>query len=130
MTADKVTGEAHFLDRSRAYRVVSVLATQCIPSILGVMDARYDKQSALASILANTPTKLMFRNTDPTTANQMKSFIPGSPSYGIHVLDARPPSTLRTGEYYYQIGNEWGRAQYQPSSALKAIPLELLTSQA
>ena len=130
MTSDRVTGEASFLDRSRAYRVVAVLASQSIPSILGAMDARYDKHSALASILANSPTKLMFRNTDPTTAHEMKSFIPGSPVSGIHILDARPPSTLRTGEYYYQMGNEWGRAQYQPFTERKDVVIKIMRQQA
>lgn len=113
VTTDKDTGEANFLDRSRAYRVNALLASQSLAAIRAAMGATASSDSALTSMLANLTTKLIFRTTDPETVQKMEFFIPQHPHHGQHVLRVRPPSTLETGESYFVVGNRWGRSKYQ-----------------
>lgn len=119
MTSDPETGEHAFLDRCRAYRVNSFLATQSMAALLAATSRGRDGRSALDSILVNTPTKVCFRTTDENAVATMKSFIPRDPRSEQHVLNLRPPSSLLTGEYYFSFQHEWGRTRYQlpPSKA-------------
>ena len=112
ITSDAETGEHNFLDRCRAYRVNSVLATQSMAALLAATNRGLAGRSALDSILVNTPTKVCFRTTDETAVTTMKSFIPKDPRSEQHILNFRPPSSLLTGEYYFAIGPEWGRTRY------------------
>lgn len=110
---DPETGEHAFLDRCRAYRVNSFLATQSMAALLAATNRRPNASSALDSILVNTPTKVCFRTTDQSAVTTMKAFIPRDPRSEQHVLNFRPPSSLLTGEYYFAFQHEWGRTRYQ-----------------
>lgn len=113
ITCDPETGEHAFLDRCRAYRVNSFLATQSMAALLAATNRGPHSSSALDSILVNTPTKVCFRTTDETAVATMKSFIPRDPRSDQHVLSFRPPSSLLTGEYYFAFQHTWGRTRYQ-----------------
>jgi ATP-dependent protease ClpP protease subunit len=55
---------------------------------------------------------LFFRNTDSDTQKRLTSLIPENPRKGIHVVAARPISTLSVGECYDMLPDgEWGRGQ-------------------
>lgn len=113
ITSDPETGEHAFLDRCRAYRVNSFLATQSMAALLAATNRGPNSRSALDSILVNTPTKVCFRTTDETAVATMKSFIPRDPRSEQHVLNCRPPSSLLTGEYYFAFQHTWGRTRYR-----------------
>ncbi|MCF8169339.1 MAG: hypothetical protein K9K38_13445 [Rhodoferax sp.] len=114
ITVDPETGDNNFLDRCRAFRCNSFLATQSIASLLAATAQSYKNSSCLDSILVNTPTKLCFRTPDLTTLETMMGFIPPDPRGNFHVLTKRPPASLKTGECYYTVQDSWGRARYQP----------------
>jgi hypothetical protein len=113
ITFDPETGEHAFLDRCRAYRVNSFLATQSMAALLVASKRGVQSSNALSSILVNTPTKVCFRTSDESSVATMKSFIPKDPTSQLHVLNFRPPSSLLTGEYYFAFGHSWGRTRYQ-----------------
>ena len=113
ITTDPETGEHAFLDRCRAFRANSFLATQSMAALLAATNRGPNAGSALDSILVNTPTKICFRTTDPSAVSTMKSFIPGDPRSDNHVLSFRPPSSLQTGEYYFAFQHTWGRTRYK-----------------
>ncbi|MFZ4480985.1 MAG: hypothetical protein ACOYNZ_13950 [Rhodoferax sp.] len=113
ITVEPETGEHAFLDRCRAYRVNTFLATQSIAALLAATNRDPNGSSTLDSILTNTPTKLCFRTTDERAVATMKSFIPRDPRSDQHVLNCRPPSSLLVGEYYFAFQDTWGRTRYQ-----------------
>lgn len=114
ITFDADTGEHAFLDRCRAYRVNSFLATQSMAALRAASGGGgLHLSSALDSLLVNTPTKVCFRTADETSVATMKSFIPGDAHSGGHVLSFRPPSSLKTGECYFAFGPTWGRTRYR-----------------
>jgi hypothetical protein len=113
ITFDPETGEHAFLDRCRAYRVNSFLATQSMAALLAATKRGVQSSNALDSILVNTPTKVCFRTTDQSAVATMKCFIPRDPRSEQHILNFRPPSSLLTGESYFSLGNSWGRTRYQ-----------------
>jgi hypothetical protein len=113
ITQDPETGEHTFLDRCRAYRVNSFLATQSMAALLAATQSGAHSRSALDSILVNTPTKVCFRTTDETAVESMKAFIPRDSRGDQHVLNFRPPSALLTGEYYFALQHHWGRTRYR-----------------
>ena len=113
ITQDPETGDHTFLDRCRAYRVNSFLATQSMAALLAATQSGAHSRSALDSILVNTPTKVCFRTTDETAVQTMKAFIPRDSRSEQHVLNYRPPSALLTGEYYFALQHHWGRTRYR-----------------
>jgi hypothetical protein len=119
VTTDEETGEHTFLDRCRAYRVNTILATQSMAALSAATSRSVHGVSALSSILVNTPTKVCFRTTDESAVTTMKSFIPRPPGNEQHILTCRNPASLLTGEYYFALGPSWGRTRYQlaPSDA-------------
>jgi hypothetical protein len=122
ITNDAETGEHTFLDRCRAYRVNSFLATQSMAALLAATGQGLQGVSALNSILVNTPTKVCFRTTDESAVAAMKNFIPGDPRSHGHILQCRPPSSLLTGEYYFSFGATWGRTRYRLPEATALPP--------
>jgi hypothetical protein len=128
ITTDEETGEHTFLDRCRAYKVITVMATQSIAALQAAVASKPGSRGALESILVNTPTKVCFRTNDVAALQVMKGFIPGDPSGAGHVLQARPPSTLRVGECYFSLGHTWGRTRYHLAntkiSAVEGKPLD------
>jgi hypothetical protein len=113
ITTDPETGEHAFLDRCRAYRVNSFLATQSMAALLAATSRRANAAGTLDSILVNTPTKVCFRTTDRAAVVTMSAFIPKDPRSDQHVLNCRPPSALKTGEYYFALEHNWGRTRYE-----------------
>jgi hypothetical protein len=113
ITSEPETGEHAFLDRCRAYRVNTFLATQSMAALLAATNRGPNAASALDSILVNTPTKFCFRTTDQNALHTMKNLIPADPCGERHILSCRPPSSLLVGEYYYVFGHTWGRTRYQ-----------------
>ena len=120
ISTDEETGEHAFFDRCRAYRVNAFMATQSIAALQAAMGTNLSSNSALESILVNTPTKVCFRTNDPSALLIMKGFIPPDPTGLGHVLHARPPSSLKVGECYFSLGSKWGRHRYQLADAQSA----------
>jgi hypothetical protein len=113
ITCDEESGDHAFLDRCRAYRCNAVLASQSMAALLAALGQGSHGNNSLDSLLVNTPTKVCFRTTDVDTVTSMKSFIPPDPRSGSHILNFRPPSSLKTGEYYFALQHTWGRTRYQ-----------------
>lgn len=114
ITNDPTSGEQSFLDRCRAYRAVSVLATQSIAALVYALsqDGSGPSDSAALEILFNnTGNKLFFRNTDSTTSERLMLLLPAPwMKDKPHVAAARPVSTLQVGECYFLLSDgRWGR---------------------
>lgn len=106
ITADEDSGEQNFLDRCRAFGVSCVLATQSIAALKTALlqqeCSAHQAEVVIQSILNNTATKYFLRTTDLETRSQLRSMLPEPPRAGMrHVIEARPPVTLATGEAYY-----------------------------
>ena len=101
------------LDITRAYRCVVIGATQSIEAMRLGLGGNAAAASAIAAMLTNMPTKLVFRSNDTETFARIKFLIPGHPQNQAHILDVRPPSFLNAGESYFVIGKRWGRSQFQ-----------------
>ena len=114
ITSDRNTGEQSFLDRCRAYRVNCVLATQSIAALQHALSSSDRKVAELSTqiIVANSPTKLVFRSTDDITSQQLRNWLPLAPSDHKHVVDVRPISSLKTGFAYYMLNGDWGYCKY------------------
>ena len=120
LTYGRQTGEANMLSTCRGFRVNYVLATQAISSIRIALGESSLGAAEVQSILENTTSKWAFRTSDPTTAERLIHFIPKHPSNGQHILEARPLSTLETGESYFVCGNRYGRSKYRMDSTTQA----------
>lgn len=125
VTADSATGEASFMDRCRSFRVSTVLASQSMSSLelalaqSGATSARL----VVDIIVANSPTRVVYRSLDTTTQRTLKEWIPPAPDGRPHVVDIRPVSQLQTGLAYYLLDGEWGMHQYKKiDSAAMAYP--------
>lgn len=119
ITNDRQSGEQSYLDRCRAFRVICVLATQSLASLIYTMQSSgfgaQLSESSLNILLNNTGNKLFFRNTDLDTIRKLASLIPQPYTNSKpHVISVRPPSTLKPGECYYLLSNgRWGRAKVE-----------------
>lgn len=109
-------GEQSYLDRCRAFRASCFLATQSISSLIYALQTSTSDRSTGAAVdvlLANFGTTLIFRSSDPSTIQRLRSlipdpFLPGRP----HILSARPLSALSPGECFAVRGDgHWGRFQ-------------------
>ena len=100
-TADPIHGEQSFLDTCRSFGVFCLLACQSVASIehaLAHGSATDAANRAAVSILwNNTATKLVFRSTDPHTAERINELCPYRPGLA-GVTHVRPVSTLAPGE--------------------------------
>ena len=110
------SGEHTFLDRCRAFRVSCVLATQSIAALQAAINPNGRGSFALESILINCTSKFCFRTSDTNTVDMLRAFIPPNPMSGMHILTARPPASLKTGEYYFSFQEKFGRTRYQLSN--------------
>jgi hypothetical protein len=115
ITADRDTGEQSFMDRCRAYRVNCLLATQSLASIEHALIQSGESSPRLAVdiIVANSPTKIVYRSIDLSTQNSLKEWIPPAPDGRRHVVDVRPPAQLATGNAYYLFNGSWGMYRYE-----------------
>ena len=110
LTNDPENGEQSFLDRCRAYRAITVLATQSLASLNYAFGSNASAQTALEIIVANTPSKIIFRSTDSDTVHALRSLIPPSDRGGPHIIDVRRPSVMKPGEAYFMFTDgSWGR---------------------
>lgn len=115
ITADRDTGEQSFMDRCRAYRVSCVVATQSLSSIEHalIQGGESSPRLAVEIIVANSPTKIIYRSIDSSTHNALKEWIPPAPEGRRHVVDIRPPAQLTTGSAYYLCNGAWGMYCYE-----------------
>jgi hypothetical protein len=112
LTSDAETGEQDFLDRCRAYRCITVLASQSLASLKHRFGSGNQAETTVEIISANTPSKFVLRSTDAATTERLRTLIPPSPSGGTHVVTARPPSSLSPGEAYFSLADgRWGRSR-------------------
>jgi hypothetical protein len=110
VTVDSVSGDATFLDTARGYRCNAIFATQSVEALIHAMSSDKKAETAVAAILATTPSKFFFSTKDKNTTDTMLSLIPGSPIGGPHIIAARPPALLKPGQAYYSLTNgQWGR---------------------
>jgi hypothetical protein len=68
---------------------------------------------AVEIIVANSPTKIIYRSIDSSTHNALKEWIPPAPEGRRHVVDIRPPAQLATGSAYYLCDGVWGMHRYE-----------------
>jgi hypothetical protein len=114
VTLDAVSGDANFMDVARAYRCNVVLATQSIEALHNALKSSRHAESAVAAIVANTPSKFFFATKDNRTDVILKNLIPKPSGAGPHIIDARPPAVMRAGEAYWSLANgQWGRGRAQ-----------------
>lgn len=109
VSADPISGEQSFLDRCRAYRCVSILATQSIASLRFALAASDNGPesatlgaASLNSVLQNIGNTLYFRTVDEETSQKLTHLFPNPPVTGKpHIISVRPLSSLSPGETYY-----------------------------
>lgn len=113
ITLDEVSGDATFLDTARGYRCNAVYATQSIEALEHALKSTPHARTAVAAIVANTPSKWFFATKDKQTETIMMSLIPASPAIGTpHILTARPAAQLKSGEAYWSLADgRWGRGR-------------------
>lgn len=103
VTSDLVHGEPSYLDCCRSHGGFAVLACQSVSSLEHALshgagsDTR--NSSAISILWNNTGSKLVFRTTDPRTAQRVDDLAPYRPGLA-GVTRVRPVSTLAPGEAY------------------------------
>lgn len=122
--------EASWVDVCRAYRGITCFATQSIASIrlaLATQDSDLSSEAlgaAIQVLATNLSNKFFFRSSDMATRDLLRSLIPVPPGMGPHVVDVRPPTTLKVGECYALTANgEWSRRQVKISEMNCRPPL-------
>ena len=117
VTLDEASGDANFLDVARGYRCNCVFATQSLEALLNALKSSRHAEAAVASIVANTPSKFFFAVKDQKTEQVMRNLLPNSPGTGPHIVTARPPSLLKPGEAYWSLADgRWGRGRARVES--------------
>ncbi|MEJ8858655.1 DEAD/DEAH box helicase [Variovorax robiniae] len=112
VTSDPESGEQSFLDRCRAFRCITLLATQSLASLRYELGSLSSGQAALEIMGSNLPSKFFFRSTDDQTVNWLRNQLPHPGNGGAHIVDVRRPAQLRPGEAYYLLADgQWGRGQ-------------------
>lgn len=103
VTSDLVHGEPSYLDCCRSHGGFAVLACQSVSSLEHALShgAGSDTRnaSAISILWNNTGSKLVFRTTDPRTAQRVDDLAPYRPGLA-GVTRVRPVSTLAPGEAY------------------------------
>ena len=103
LTSDPLHGEQSFLDTCRSFGAMCVLACQSLASIEHALAHRggtpAQNDSAVSILWNNTASKLVFRSTDPHTAERVSELCPLRPGIA-GVTRVRPVSALATGECY------------------------------
>ena len=117
-TSDPVHGEPTYLDACRSFGGFCLLACQSVASIEhalahGAGNAVADR-AALSILWNNTASKLVFRSTDPATAERIAELCPYRPGLAA-VTRVRPVSTLAPGECYAVLADgRFERRQLRP----------------
>ena len=117
-TSDPIHGEQSFLDCCRSFGAFCLLACQSVASIEHALahggGEAVANRSALAILWNNTATKLVFRSTDPHTAERISELCPYRPGLAA-VTRVRPVSTLAPGECYAVLADgRFERRQLKP----------------
>ena len=103
VTSDVVHGEQSFLDTCRSYSAFCVLACQSAASIEHSLahggGTSEQNRSSVEILWQNTATKIVFRSTDPKTAERVGNLAPSRSGLD-PVVRVRPVSTLSPGECY------------------------------
>ena len=103
ITSDPVHGEGRFLDTCRSFGTLCVLATQSLAALEHALahggGSSIQNESSIGILFNNTSTKLVFRTTDPKTAERLHELCPTRPG-APPVSKVRPLSTLAPGECY------------------------------
>ena len=122
ITSDRETGDQSFLDRCRAYKVTCVLASQSLSSIEHALTQNGEIAPRLVVdiIVANSPTKIIYRSMDASTQKSLKEWIPPAPGNRNHVVDVRPAAQLPNGTAYFMCDGEWGMYRYQKLDTTQA----------
>ena len=117
-TSDPVHGEQSFLDTCRSFGAFCLLACQSVASIEhalahGSGDVVANR-TAVSILWNNTANKLVFRSTDPQTAERINELCPYRPGLA-GVTRVRPVSTLAPGECYAVLADgRFERRQLNP----------------
>ena len=118
-TSDRVHGEQSFLDSCRSFGAFCVLACQSQSSIEHALThgggGAKRNEAAVSILWTNCATKLIFRTTDPRTAQRVHDLSPHRPGLA-GVTRVRPVSTLRPGECYAVLAD--GRFERRQLAAL------------
>ena len=103
VTSDPLHGEQSFLDTCRSFGAFCVLACQAVASIEHALahggGTADQNRSSVEIMWNNTASKLVFRSTDPGTAERVADLSPHRPGLA-GVVRVRPVSTLSPGECY------------------------------
>ena len=122
VTSDLVHGEPSYLDCCRSHGGFAVLACQSVSSLEHALshgagsDTR--NSSAISILWNNTGSKLVFRTTDPLTAQRVDDLAPYRPGLA-GVTRVRPVSTLKPGECYAILAD--GRFERRQLDALGVL---------
>ena len=117
-TSDPVHGEQSFLDTCRSAGAFCLLACQSVASIEHALahgpGNAVQNDTAVSILWNNTANKLVFRSTDPKTAERVSELCPYQPGLA-GVVRVRPISTLATGECYAVLADgRFERRQLDP----------------
>ena len=117
-TSDPVHGEQSFLDTCRSAGAFCLLACQSVASIEHALahgpGNAVQNEAAVSIVWNNTASKLVFRSTDPKTAERVSELCPYQPGLA-GVVRVRPISTLATGECYAVLADgRFERRQLDP----------------
>ena len=117
-TSDPVHGEQSFLDTCRSAGAFCLLACQSVASIEHALahgpGNAVQNEAAVSILWNNTANKLVFRSTDPKTADRVNELCPYQPGLA-GVVRVRPISTLATGECYAVLADgRFERRQLEP----------------
>ena len=118
VTSGSTHGEQSYFDTARSCRGACVVATPAVASLFhkmseGAGGQRRD-EAAVAVLLTNTATKMVFRTTDSASTLQLAAMAPERRGL-TDVVRARPPSSLAVGEAYCVLPDgRFERRQLEP----------------
>lgn len=105
VTSDRESGEANLLDRCRAFRITTVLATQSVSALYDALSKRHDggdPKQAVHTMMGNIGHAIFFQTCDEASTDALIRSWPVSAPHGWpHPLSITPLSSLHVGEAYY-----------------------------
>ena len=122
ITSDRIHGEQSFLDTCRSFGAGCVLACQSVSSLEHALSHAGNakrNESAVSMLWTNTGTKVIFRTTDPQTAERVGELCPYQPGLA-GVTRVRPVSTLAPGKCYAVLAD--GRFERRQLHAFELPP--------
>ena len=126
-TSDPVHGEQSFLDACRSAGAFCLVACQSVASIEHALahgaGTAVQNETAVSIVWNNTASKLVFRSTDPKTAERVNELCPYQPGLA-GVVRVRPISTLAIGECYAVLAD--GRFERRQLDSFQGAEAEAL----